>query len=134
MIFLKLRHLGDTGSHDMVSLSWSPAVTELGMVLFELKGWSCFRNISLATSEDDTIIVVTLPSRRDMSGPWTLARLAKERWGLDPSSSTLPIMGIGFGPGGKGNDLFVILLNPSFTSWYSIKHMMVDKTINTRVG
>ncbi|KAJ6809440.1 putative geraniol 8-hydroxylase [Iris pallida] len=34
-----------------------------------------------------------------MTGPWALARRARDRWGLSPSSNRFPTIGRGAGPG-----------------------------------
>lgn len=50
-------------------------------------------------------MVVTLPSLSDITGPYFLDSLARERCGLDPKSKMLPMIGNGYGPGGSLDDL-----------------------------
>ncbi|MCD7449955.1 hypothetical protein HAX54_002481 [Datura stramonium] len=66
---------------------------------------SCLWRISLATSAEETTMVVSEPSCRVMSGPWVLASWASDWLGFEPSSNSDPITGRPVGPGGSFLDL-----------------------------
>ena len=58
--------------------------------------------ISLDAACDDAMILIWVPSRSDMIGPWTLAKLASMEWSCLPIWKMLPIIGHANGPGGSG--------------------------------
>lgn len=61
--------------------------------------------MTLAASGDEMTTVVMLPSWSDITGPYFLDSLVRERCGFGPRSSTFPIIGYGLGPGGSFDDL-----------------------------
>lgn len=63
------------------------------------KSW-VFRQ-SLAISTDEPTRAGTEPNRTIMTGPYFLESSWRERWGWDPRRLKFPMMGQGFGPGGR---------------------------------
>lgn len=76
MVLLSARHRCPLGSQGTEFLACSPVASGTER---EAKTASCFCRNSRATSGEETTTVVTAPRRRDMSGPWVLARMARER-------------------------------------------------------
>ena len=60
---------------------------------------------SLAASGDDAMILIWVPSRSDMRGPWTLAKLASMEWSCLPIWKKFPTIGHANRPGGSGGFL-----------------------------
>lgn len=81
--------------------------TATGMMRAE-KASSCLWRISLATSAEETTMVVSEPSCRVMRGPCVLASSASDWFGFEPSSNSEPIIGRPVGPGGSFLDLELI--------------------------
>ena len=69
---------------------------------------------------EEMTIVVTWPSFSLIIGPWTLARLARDMWGLSPRSKRFPITGKGFGPGGSFLGI-ALLLKIMCKAWIMIQ-------------
>lgn len=63
------------------------------------KSW-VFRQI-LAISTDEPTRTGTDPNRSIMTGPYFLDSSWRERWGRDPIRLKFPMIGQGFGPGGR---------------------------------
>jgi hypothetical protein len=76
MIRRSARHRGAFGSQGTEFLACSPVASGTDR---EAHTASCFCRISRATAGEDTTTVVTAPRRSDISGPWVLARRARER-------------------------------------------------------
>lgn len=64
------------------------------------KTTSCVLRNDSAASEEETTIVGTCPSRRDMTGPYVLAKDSRVRCGSFPNMWRLPMTGKPDGPGG----------------------------------
>ena len=64
---------------------------------------SCVLRQSLAISTDEPTRTGTEPNRTIMMGPYFLESSWRERWGRDPIRLKFPMMGQGFGPGGRFN-------------------------------
>lgn len=69
-------------------------------------------------------MVVSWPSWRVIIGPWILASLERDLWGLSPILRRFPIMGNGVGPGGRF-DLRVLL-----RMYVRRRHIMQMKTVS----
>ena len=76
-IFLRLLHRVETGNQTTEYLDWSWAWRASGMDRDE-KARSCFWRISLAVVDEEITTVVVVPSFKDMIGPWSLARSARD--------------------------------------------------------
>lgn len=87
-------------THANVASGFGWAATAAGTTRAE-KVSSCLWRISLATSAEETTMVVSEPSCRVMRGPCVLASSASDWLGFEPSSNSEPIIGRPVGPGGS---------------------------------
>ena len=70
--------------------------------LEKLASWT-FKNCE-ATEAEAATTTSTKPNRRCMRGPWVLANAASAWCGTGPMWGKFPMMGHGFGPGGRGRE------------------------------
>lgn len=127
--FRRLRHWSATGNQAVEYLLWPWAWTALGMDLVE-KARSCFWRTSFAKAGEEMTTVVFRPSFKHIIGPYILASLARDLWGLSPSFRRLPMTGSGIGPGGS----FGLVLLLFISKWRDLSKVMVDKTYRIKIN
>lgn len=98
--FLMVRHDSFVGIHASATSLSGKQETASGMLRPEHASSLRWR-ISLAASGVEATTLVMRPSRMVISGPCFLERLARDSWGLGPSSRRLPMIGRPRGPGGS---------------------------------
>lgn len=76
---------------------------------------------------EETTTVVIWPSFRLMIGPWDLARLVRDLWGLSPRARRLPMSGSGFGPGGSLEMVLVLVFEMKISHVEQRRRMQVQK-------
>lgn len=94
------------------------------------KARSCFWRISFAKAGEEMTTVVFRPSFKHIIGPYILASLARDLWGLSPSFRRLPMTGSGTGPGGSFGLVLLLLIS----KWRNLSKVMVDKTYRIKIN
>ena len=72
-----------------------------GWLLGRHWGLSCQKRLGLFRLALVGLFLESLPSLRDIRGPYVLERVVSDWWGLSPNSRRFPMMGRGRGPGGS---------------------------------